>query len=458
MASAQKIDGNGFMTVKSCPISSFGIFDYSAGQLGLPGDPNRIVKVYRPESAVSDPEAIKSFQNVPFIIDHEMLSGFEGDDSAEAPESYGIDGVLSNVGYASPWMRGDINIYTRKAQNAIRSGKKELSLGYGCDFLEQPGIWDGQPYEVVQTNMRGNHIALVDKARVSGARILDGLCFDSFNFSVQTSQEKPMALSKAAKDNAIEKLKALLPELEALIGTSEGGEGSGSAGGEGAAADPDAAAATASNGATQTSEEVDAGAGENEGEGAGGEEGPGELAGLIAQAKALIANLEAAAAGGAGAGDEGAMENGAARDTVEGLQNEGGASGSDEGEGGAVAQNGGTASPGPREGINATAGDAAVRRLYADLAVKDRLVKRLSAVVGAFDHAAMDAHQVAAYGVKKIGLKNVAKGSEMSVLDGYLTGVEKTKATNAQAVQRTVAADAAENGEMTDAFAAYLNA
>ncbi len=166
MSSNRQIDANGFMSVRACPISSFGIFDYSAGQLGLPGDPNRIVKVFRPESAIKDPEAIASFQTVPFIDDHEMLSGFEGDEDAVAPEDYGIEGVLTNVAYSDGWLRGDLKIFTRRLQRALDSGKCELSLGYSCDFIDEPGTWNGEDYEVIQTNMRGNHIALVDAARV----------------------------------------------------------------------------------------------------------------------------------------------------------------------------------------------------------------------------------------------------------------------------------------------------
>ncbi len=191
-ASARKIDENGFLEIKGCPISSFGIFDYGAGQLGLAGDPNRIVKVYRPESAVNDPAAIDSFKNVPFIVDHEMLSGFDGDDDdgVSAPEEKGVDGILTgNVYYEAPWMRGDLKIFSRMAQKALAKGKKDLSLGYTCDFELTPGVFDGQPYEVVQTNLRGNHIALVDEGRVPGARVLDGLCFDHLNFDVRPSDE-----------------------------------------------------------------------------------------------------------------------------------------------------------------------------------------------------------------------------------------------------------------------------
>ncbi|MGQ4806653.1 DUF2213 domain-containing protein, partial [Escherichia coli] len=129
MPTARRIDDNGFLLVSGCPISSFGIFDYSAGQLGLPGDPMRIVKVFRPESAVNDPAAIDSFKNVPLINDHEMLSGFQGDKENTAPEDYGLDGVLTgNVYYEAPWMRGDLKVFSRKMQNDLANGKKDLSL------------------------------------------------------------------------------------------------------------------------------------------------------------------------------------------------------------------------------------------------------------------------------------------------------------------------------------------
>ncbi len=220
-------DDNGFLLVKGCPISSFGLFDYSAGQLGLPGDPNRIVKVYRPESAVSDPAAIESFKNVPLINDHEMLSGFLGDKGTTAPEEYGIDGILtSNVYYEAPWMRGDLKVFTRKLQEALQSGKKDLSLGYTCDFEIKPGVWNGQPYEAIQTNMRGNHIALVDEGRVPGARVLDGLCFDSlsFNFKPSNKDDQSMKIKdKKAFDDALASLKALLPALSQHLNAGTAG-------------------------------------------------------------------------------------------------------------------------------------------------------------------------------------------------------------------------------------------
>ena len=45
------------------------------------------------------------------------------------------------------------------------SGLRELSLGYYQDLIMQPGEWEGQPYDAIQTNIRVNHLALVAVAR-----------------------------------------------------------------------------------------------------------------------------------------------------------------------------------------------------------------------------------------------------------------------------------------------------
>jgi hypothetical protein len=155
--------------------------------------------------------------------------------------------------------------------------------------------------------------------------------------------------------------------------------------------------------------------------------------------------LKAAVSGGGQGTDEdgnGESENaeGAANteDQLEGL--EGNAQTGDEGaEGSSVGEGQGKASPGPQAGQNATASDAAIRGFYADLAVKTRLYDRVSQVVGAFDHAAMDAHQVGVYGVKKLGLK-CSKGQEVVALDAYLTGLEAARKVTKQRVQPKPAA------------------
>ena len=468
MSTAREQDENGFLTVKACPISSFGIFKYSAAQLGLPGDPNRIVNVFRPEDSVSDPACIDSFKNVPFIVDHEMLSGFDDDDSAESPDRYGVDGVLTgNVYYQSPWMKGDIRIFSRRAQKALQGGKKDLSLGYTCDFEVKSGTFNGIQYEVVQTNMRGNHIALVDEGRVPGARVLDGrsVVYDHLSFEVRPSdKEQTMKTKKKVADSAVTelmaRLKALMPAFEAFLKQEEQEpehqeSGSAPEGGAVASAAPEGAEGAAAGAEGEAAVE-----GENE-EDCYDVEG---VMSAIAEAESILAELKAACGGEQHEGEPGA-------DNVEGLATESSVEGaggaedessqsveaSDTGEGGAPPSNGGRVSAGPNAGKHTEAGDAALRRLYRDMAIKDSLYNRISAITGTFPVKALDARQVAAYGLKKFGLK-AADGQEIPVVTAYLDAAEKAKKDFAKNRPRTAASGAAQDAaSAVSEIDAYLN-
>ena len=80
----------------------------------------------------------------------------EAEHLAQVVEDKGVEGIItSNAYYEAPWARGDIRIYSRNMQNQLERGKEDLSLGYSCRYTEQPGIWNGTPYEVVQDKMRG---------------------------------------------------------------------------------------------------------------------------------------------------------------------------------------------------------------------------------------------------------------------------------------------------------------
>lgn len=485
MASQRLIDDNGYMTVAGCPISSFGIFQYGAGQVGLPGDPNRVVNVYRPESAVNNQATIDSFKNLPLIDDHAMLSGFEDDDDSMAPEDYGMEGILtSNVYFDAPWLRGDLKVFTRRLQRYLAAGKEDLSLGYGCEYIIESGTFEGQDYEVIQTNLRGNHIALVGEGRVKGARVLDGMsfCYDHLNFDipegnnmpVQIGKKKPgakpapvKAKVKSAQDNALEALKALIPQIEQMCGggapdpaADPGKDGSpepvSDPSGEpdpAPAADPQADPSNPDAGGEPVADPVaepDAGA-----------PAAANVQDLVSQITALMGQLQAAAGGEANDAEPCADGTDPAIKGLDDLNpdakddGENGDPDADQGADsdelpGGIENGQGKASPGPAAGIHAQAGDAALRGFYADLAVKDRIYQRVSKAVGAFDHRAMDSAQVGAYGVRKLGL-TCAKGQEVTVLDAYFKGLDAGMKGIAQR-QVKVAKDSADNASEVQAY------
>ena len=71
-----------------------------------------------------------------------------------------------------------MKIFSQKVNDLIESGKRELSIGYRCIYDIVSGIYEGQHYDAIQRQIRGNHIALVEEGR-SGPDIavLDRLTF-----------------------------------------------------------------------------------------------------------------------------------------------------------------------------------------------------------------------------------------------------------------------------------------
>ncbi len=447
--SHRQVDNNGYLTVLSTPVSSFGIFDYAAWQVGLDGDPDRIVKVFRPETAITDPEAISSFQIVPLIDEHDLLSGFEDDEDVMSPEDKGIDGVMSNVVYRKPWLLADLKVFTRRMQRAIDSGKVELSLGYTCDFVVKSGTFEGQPFEVMQINLRGNHIALVEAARVEGARVLDSkIAFDCLSF-VRTKPNGNETMKRngvkrgrrVAMDNAVQQLKALLPALEQFL-NEEASEPQHQEG-----------AATAQPGTTEQSgaapapgtEAPEGDEGEETLEGDEGEEGDDDVATLVTQIKTLLEKIASSAA--APAGDEGEENTGEENVGDEGEENE--EIGDDRIDSTAAGdcEGNGRASQGPAAGKHA-AGDSRTRKpamdaatlrktIYKDMAEKQKLYDRVSPVIGAFDHSLMTCEEMAGYAAKKLKL-TAPKGMASVALDSYLSGHERTKAARKEVTNQSV--------------------
>lgn len=439
MPTARIVDANGFMTVKGCPVSSWGIFEYSAGQIGLDGDPLRIVKVFRPKEALNNPKTIESFKNLPLIDDHEFLSG--DDPSVTAPEEYGVEGIMTErVWFDESWLRADLKIFSRKLRKLIDSGKSDVSLGFDCDYVLAPGKFQGEAYEVVQDNIRGNHIAVVDEARVTGARVLDGKAFDYMRFDIIPSKKEsvmplknkaPVARRKgrALDSNAVEQLKALLPALAQFL--SEEATEPAHQGGE----EPVVVEEPVVDGDEPTvveepvvsveepvmTEEPVASVEEP----AAAVEAPAANIDQLIQAVTQLCN---------------ALSGTQAADTVEpddavALDSEGVALDNNELP---VATEDENKAEEPI--MTAKAADQALRKsIYADMAAKQSLYGRVSPIIGAFNHAEMSCDDLVDYSNKKLGIK-ANRVTGRVALDSYLMGVSKaTKAPAARAADSAVA-------------------
>lgn len=132
-------------------LTRTGIFKYTLED----GSERRELR--RPED-VFDPESLASYEGKPIIITHDAQ--VIDKDNAHRER---VGTILTPGQQYGETVRAKIVIDDPDAVKA--SGLRELSVGYYQDLIMEPGEWNGEPYDAIQTHIRVNHLALVAVAR-----------------------------------------------------------------------------------------------------------------------------------------------------------------------------------------------------------------------------------------------------------------------------------------------------
>lgn len=143
----------GYLICHDVPINRTGTQEYTAGEMQLDGDPERIITVNRYPEDVFDAAALASFEGKDVTAGHppENLT----------PENHAAysKGHVENVRRAGDQTIADLHIKDATLISDIKNGIiREVSCGYVCNW--EP---DGAGYK--QTNIRGNHVAIVPHGR-----------------------------------------------------------------------------------------------------------------------------------------------------------------------------------------------------------------------------------------------------------------------------------------------------
>jgi 8-oxo-dGTP pyrophosphatase MutT (NUDIX family) len=200
----REYDTNGWFEVLDNPLSTVGVYQYSEASVRQGGDRHKMVNVLRPESELSDPETVKSFRLMPWTDDHP--SALLGDDTQMLvpAEQKGVHGVIGEQTYYKDGvLYGNIKVFSQELARKISSGKRELSCGYRCDFVPSEGVYDGQAYQYVQKNLRGNHLSSVRAGRMGDrVRVLDAA--ECFTFALDLKEEAMPACITCGRVHAAE--------------------------------------------------------------------------------------------------------------------------------------------------------------------------------------------------------------------------------------------------------------
>lgn len=168
--SVRDFDNDGRMHVQVANISKAAINPYVGKEipgwqkLGL--DPDKIYRLFRDPDELA--KGASTFNGIQLLKRHEPVS-------AEDHRMWDIVGTTgTDANFDAPYLRNSLHVWTKDGIGLIESGdQREISCGYHYDPDMTPGEYDGQPYDGVMRNIRGNHVALVKDGR-AGSDVVVG--------------------------------------------------------------------------------------------------------------------------------------------------------------------------------------------------------------------------------------------------------------------------------------------
>ena len=152
----KKINENGYLVLK-CIFARTGIQERYGAEISPDFESTKLYKEYRSPDEVFKPEVIEAFKNIVITNDHpkELLT-------TQNTKFHAIGFVSSTVEIIDDsYLECEITIYDDSTIEDIQAGKVELSAGY----LYNLEIVQNSDYDYIQTDIKPNHIAIVQAGR-----------------------------------------------------------------------------------------------------------------------------------------------------------------------------------------------------------------------------------------------------------------------------------------------------
>lgn len=166
-ASVRSYDDNGYLHVALTPISKAAVNPYLGSEItgwqeqGL--DPERIYYGLRDPQELA--KAAPTFNGLPLLLNHHMIN------AEDIPKEAVIGSTGTDAVFDAPYLKNSLTVHDAEAIRLIEDeAMKELSCGYRYTADFTPGEYDageGQKihYDFVMRDIRGNHLALVERGR-----------------------------------------------------------------------------------------------------------------------------------------------------------------------------------------------------------------------------------------------------------------------------------------------------
>lgn len=220
-ATHREYTDEGFLRVPG-RVAKTGTQQYLRRELGLDGDPNAVVTVYRPPEEVFSEESLATYNAADITVHHPktLVNSKTFKDTTA--------GVVASAGRRDgDFVVCDLLIKDAEAIQRVESGLAELSAGYTAEYVEEKGVTaDGVEYDFVQRDIRINHVALVPAARAGRqARIFDQDRKEITMSKVTLDSGREVEVQDAATalliSDTIERLKKQVQDAEAAKAEAE---------------------------------------------------------------------------------------------------------------------------------------------------------------------------------------------------------------------------------------------
>ena len=217
----------GFLLCEGVPVARAGELLYAEGELtgedgsDAIGAKDGIIKVTRGTDDLFSPETIASFEGKPVTLNHP--EDFVAPDNWREVAVGHMQNVREGEGEDADKLLADLLITDREAIYAIKSKTmREVSLGYDAEYEQL------EPGKGKQTNIKGNHIALVRRGRNGPSVAIRDAAPDN-QPRKQSMKDKLMKLLGRAVDEAMpddvtadakdqDPMEARLAKLEEMVG------------------------------------------------------------------------------------------------------------------------------------------------------------------------------------------------------------------------------------------------
>ncbi|EAD8780259.1 DUF2213 domain-containing protein [Listeria monocytogenes] len=178
--SNMQVTKEGYLTVKA-PVTRPGVFPYQRADGGIQ------LEAKLPENLFSG-ETIQSLNAKPVTDNHPREPVTAGN-----YQKYSIGMTHTDSAVSDNMLFVSFTITDSATIEKVKNGKRELSLGFESEVVEEKGTYAGERYDAVQKSVLVNHLAIVDEGRVGPEIAIRG---DSAAFMIDTKNTEKQGGNK----------------------------------------------------------------------------------------------------------------------------------------------------------------------------------------------------------------------------------------------------------------------